>query len=161
MSTLISKGKVRHHGFQFLGTSAITSNQAEMNGEGCIPALWANFYQEQILDLIPNKKNSTILALYTQYESDETGPYTFAIGTEVTEKQTSTNKLAEFEVPEANYIVFTTRKGPVQEVVVEAWQEIWEWSKTNERAFQTDFELYDERAIDPTCGQVDIYISIK
>lgn len=161
MSTLISKGKVRHHGFQFLGTSAITSNQAEMTGEGCIPGLWANFYQEQILDMIPNKKNSTILALYTQYESDETGPYTFAIGTEVTEKQTIPDKLEDFEVPESDYIVFTTRKGPVQEVVVEAWQEIWEWSKTNERAFQTDFELYDERAIDPTCGQVDIYISIK
>lgn len=161
MSTLISKEKVRHHGFDFLGTSAITSNQAEMNGEGIIPALWANFYQEQILDLIPNKKNPTILALYTRYKSDETGPYTIAIGTEIAENRTIPDKLEKFEIPESNYIVFTTRKGPVQEVVVEAWQEIWEWSKTNERAFQTDFELYDERAIDPLNGQVDIYISIK
>lgn len=161
MSTLISKGKVRHHGFRFLGTSVITSNQAEMNGEGMIPAQWANFYQEQILEQIPNKKNSAILALYTQYESDETGTYTFALGTEITEYQTIPNGLEEFEIPESNYIVFTTRKGPVQEVVFEAWQEIWEWSKKNERAFQTDFELYDERAIDPMNSQVDIYISIK
>lgn len=161
MSILISKSKVRHPEFRFLGTAATTSNQAEMSGEGCIPAMWANFYQEQILDLIPNKKNSAILALYTQYESDETGSYTFALGTEITKTQNTPEGLAKFDIPESNYIVFTTRKGPVQEVVVEAWQEIWEWSKNNQRAFQTDFELYDERAADPLNSQVDIYISVK
>jgi predicted transcriptional regulator YdeE len=53
--------------------------------------------------------------------------------------------MKKYEVPEAKYIVFTTRKGPVQEVVIEAWQEIWEWSKTHDRAFLTDFEVCDER----------------
>ncbi|WP_249435955.1 GyrI-like domain-containing protein [Paenibacillus sp. Marseille-Q4541] len=162
MSTFISKSEViRHQQFRFVGTPARTNNQLELKGEGVIPSLWSNFYENQILELIPGKKNSSVLALYTQYESDETGTYTIALGTEITEDSGAPSELGEFIIPESNYIVFTTRKGPVHEVVVEAWQEIWEWSKHNERAFQSDFELYDARAIDMTNGQVDIYISVK
>jgi predicted transcriptional regulator YdeE len=162
MSILDSKSSVTHHmGFSFLGISARTSNQAEMNGEGVIPSQWENFYKNQVLHSIPNKKNSAIIALYTNYESDETGTYTFALGAEVTESQIIPNGMDKIEIPSCNYIVFTTRKGPVQEVVIETWQEIWKWSRNNERAFISDFEVYDERATDPKNSQVDIYISVK
>ncbi|MGV2537844.1 GyrI-like domain-containing protein, partial [Bacillus thuringiensis] len=56
--------------------------------------------------------------------------------------------------------VFTTRKVPVAEVVREAWEYIWQWSKENKRAFTIDFELYDERALDPNHAQLDIYIAL-
>ncbi len=49
-------------------------------------------------------------------------------------------------IPAATYAVFTTRKGPVAEVVCEAWEYIWKWSKENKRAFTIDFELYDEKS---------------
>ena len=62
-------------------------------------------------------------------------------------------------IPAATYAVFT-RKGPVAEVVCEAWEYIWQWSKENKRAFTTDFELYDERALDPNHAQLDIYIAL-
>ncbi len=52
-------------------------------------------------------------------------------------------------IPAATYAVFTTRKGPVAEVVCEAWKYIWKWSKENKRAFTTDFELYAEKSIEP------------
>ena len=42
-------------------------------------------------------------------------------------------------IPAATYAVFTTRKGPVAEVVCEAWEYIWKWSKGNKRAFTIDF----------------------
>ncbi|WP_268234762.1 GyrI-like domain-containing protein [Fictibacillus barbaricus] len=58
-------------------------------------------------------------------------------------------------------MVFTTRKGPIPEVVIEAWQEIWDWSEDRERAYKTDFEVYGENAKDPQNSQVDIYISVK
>lgn len=162
MSSLMSKREViRHREFRFLGMSAVTSNQAELKGEGVIPSLWTHFYANNVLEHIPNKINSSIIALYTKYESDETGPYTIAIGTEIIEGKPVPSGLEEWVVPESNYVVFTTRIGPVQEVVVETWQEIWEWSKYNERAFQADFELYDLRSSDPMNGQVDIYISVK
>ena len=63
-------------------------------------------------------------------------------------------------IPAATYAVFTTRKGPIAEVVCEAWEYIWKWSKENKRAFTIDFELYDERALDPTNVQLDIYIAL-
>ena len=156
MSTVI-----KLEGFSFIGSSSITSNEAELKGVGVIPTQWENFYKKQLLQTIPNKKNSSILAFYTNYESDENGMYTFALGTEVTDSSVIPEGLEKIEVPESKYIIFTTRKGPVHEVVVEAWQEIWEWSKNNKRAFTADFELYDERAMDPQNSQVDIYISIK
>jgi predicted transcriptional regulator YdeE len=146
--------------FSFMGIFSKTTNNAEMKGEGVIPGMWENFYKNRILELIPNKKDSSILALYSNYESDETGIYTFALGTAVTKSQEIPLGLEKMEVPKGNYVIFTTRKGPMQEVVVEAWQKIWEWSKNHERAFTFDFELYDERAADPMNSQVDIYISI-
>ncbi|WP_160031769.1 GyrI-like domain-containing protein [Paenibacillus sp. An7] len=162
MLSLLSKREViRHREFRFLGMAAKTNNQAEFKGEGVIPSLWSNFYANNVLERIPNKTNSSIIALYTKYESDETGGYTIALGTEIVEGHAVPSGLEEWVVPESKYVVFTTRIGPVQEVVVETWQEIWEWSKYNERAFQFDFELYDLRSVDPMNGQVDIYISVK
>ncbi|MGD6834841.1 GyrI-like domain-containing protein [Sutcliffiella halmapala] len=125
------------------------------------PQLWESFYENKVLDSIPNKKESTIIALYTNYESDETGTYTYAIGTEVIDNEKTSEGLESFEIADDNYIVFTTRKGPIPEVVIEAWREIWDWSEDRERVFKTDFEVYGEKAIDPQNSQVDIYFSIK
>ena len=50
------------------------------------------------------------------------------------------------------------------EVVIQAWQKIWSISHDNlegDRAYQADFEVYDERAIDPEKTSLDIYIGIK
>lgn len=147
--------KVKLDEFTFFGFSVETSNQAEMSGEGVIPGLWEKFYSGGA------PSHSPTIALYTNYESDENGTYTFAIGHKLSEDSTVPKGMKEFTVPNSNYVVFTTRKGPVQEVVVEAWQEIWEWSKENERTFTADFEVYDERTQDPNNSQVDIYIAVK
>ncbi|GGB44524.1 GyrI-like domain-containing protein [Fictibacillus barbaricus] len=88
MSNTIIKSKViERNGFSFLGSSIRTSNEAEMKGEGEIPQLWERFYKNKVLDSIPNKENSIIIALYTDYESDETGTYTYAIGTEIIDNE--------------------------------------------------------------------------
>lgn len=161
MSQFIQETRINQTGaFDFIGKPVTTTNEVEMKGEGVIPALWEGFYKDLTLDQIPNKKNSNILGIYTNYESDETGSYTYALGTEVTMINEIPNGMQSYSIPEGNYMVFTTRKGPVPEIVVEAWQYIWEWSRTNTRAFLTDYELYDERCTDPLNSQVDIYISI-
>lgn len=66
-------------------------------------------------------------------------------------------------IPAATYAVFTTAKGPISEVVPEAWAYIWEWFKNSEmkRAYTGDFERYDARSMDPANAEVDLYISIK
>lgn len=149
-------------GFKFAGTSARTTNAAEMTGQGVIGAQWERFYKNQLLHKIANRKNDTILAVYSDYESDETGSYTYALGAEITEdRQHESDQLRSFAIPDQQYVVFTSRRGPIPDVVVETWQEIWGWSKHHERAFVADFEVYDERAQDPANSQVDIYISVK
>ncbi|CAH0344723.1 GyrI-like domain-containing protein [Bacillus sp. CECT 9360] len=162
MSSSLIESKLTTLGhLKLIGRAVKTTNEAEMKGEGVIPALWESFYNQNWLETTQNKKNKTVLAAYTDYESDENGSYSFVIGAEVMSSDAVPAEMNEFEIPENEYIVFTTRKGPIQEIVVEAWQYIWEWSKNNKRAFLTDFEVYDERCADPENSQVDIYISLK
>ncbi len=100
------------------------------------------------------------IRFHSNYESDETGTYTFTIGMPVSSLEDVPETMTTLIIPAATYAVFTTRKGPVAEVVCEAWEYIWKWSKENKRAFTIDFELYDERALDPTNVQLDIYIAL-
>ncbi|MDM5190578.1 GyrI-like domain-containing protein [Bacillus sp. DX4.1] len=152
---------VKKEAFQAIGISVTTKNDIEMSNEGKIPQLWIHYCQDQITDQIPNKsKQNETLALYSNYESDETGAYAYTIGMSVSSLNTIPENMTSLTIPAGTYAVFTTRKGPVSEVIIEAWQDIWNWSKENKRAFTTDFELYDERAIDPNDAQVDIYIAL-
>lgn len=95
------------------------------------------------------------------YEASNPIEFTFALGYEVTPGGELREEMREFTIPAGEYMVFTTAIGPAKKVVLDAWSYIWEWSNRNERAFVLDFELYDERCIDPNFSQVDIYVSIK
>jgi predicted transcriptional regulator YdeE len=106
---------IQRKSFQLIGISAVTSNEAEMKNEGVIEGLWEKLYSSEFIQTIPNKINQSIIALYTNYESDETGTYTFVIGSEVVQDTKEPLGMKKYEVPEAKYIVFSTRKGPVQE----------------------------------------------
>ena len=67
-------------------------------------------------------------------------------------------------VPAGRYAVFTSEKGPVEKIMVETWQRIWSVAKSapgGDRAFQTDFEVYDQRAANPRDAQVDVYVGIR
>ncbi|HDX9580479.1 TPA: AraC family transcriptional regulator [Bacillus pseudomycoides] len=152
---------IKREAFQAIGISITTNNELEMSSGGKIPHLWNQYFQEQITNLIPNKATQTeTLALYSNYESDETGLYTFTIAVPVSTVIDTPENMTSFTIPAATYAVFTTRKGPLSEIIAESWQEIWNWSKENKRAFTIDFELYDERAFDPNDAQVDIYIAL-
>lgn len=50
------------------------------------------------------------------------------------------------------------------DVIVNAWKEIWNKSPKElggTRAYQTDFEVYDERAADHQKIVLDVYLGIK
>ena len=152
---------VKKEAFQAIGISITTNNELEMSSDGKIPHLWNQYFQEQITNQIPNKATQTeTLALYSNYESDETGHYTYTISVPVSTVIDTPENMKSFTIPATTYAVFTTRRGSLSEVIAEAWQDIWHWSKENKRAFTTDFELYDKRAFDPNDAQVDIYIAL-
>src|SRR5690606_1631514 len=65
--------------FYVIGISIRTINE---NGQSAkdIETLWGKFWGEEIQKQIPNKVNDNIYAVYTDYETDFTGPYTTIIG---------------------------------------------------------------------------------
>jgi predicted transcriptional regulator YdeE len=73
------------------------------------------------------------------------------------------NQFTYAAVPESKYMVFKTKKGPVFEVVAQAWGEIWAYFKESGevRTYTGDFEIYDSRNFDPADTQVEIYIAIE
>ena len=120
--------------------------------------------KEGLLSKIPNKVDSNILAVYTDYESDANGAYTFILGTKVSSAGDVPAGMVAKKIPAARYAVFTSEKGPVGKVVPETWSHIWALPKSasgGNRAYQADFEVYDQRAADSQNARVDVYVGIK
>ena len=147
------------------GLKIITTNEAECGPNAKIGALWQRYYADGFPSSIPHQTEpGVIYGIYSDYESDETGSYSLLIGAEVEKAGELPTELSVTTIPPATYAVFTTRVGPIIEVVQEAWAHIWEWSKQpgNKRTFIADFERYDGvRCADPNHAQVDVYIAIS
>ncbi len=155
---------VEKSAFTVIGISARTTNAKEMSGHGVIGKMWQRVATERLLEKIPNRIGSDTLALYTDYESDANGAYTFVIGVEVKSVSKIPAGMVAVKVPAAKYAVFTSARGPVEKVVPETWGRIWGLSDAalgGKRAYKTDFELYDRRAADPQNALVEVYVGIK
>ena len=155
---------VEEAGFTVVGIEASTSNAKEMSPNGVIPKQWARFQRENLTAQIPNKADSSVLAVYSDYVSDKDGEYNFLIGARVTSAKDIPAGMVGKKVPAGRYAIFTSNRGPVAKVVVAAWQQIWAVPKSSpggDRAYRTDYEVYDERAANPEDAQVDVHIGIK
>lgn len=146
------------------GISIRTSNANEMSGKGFIPQQWDRFMKEGLLSKIPNKVDSNILAVYTDYESDANSAYSFMIGARVHSAEDVPLGMVAKKVPAGRYAVFISEKGFVGKVVPQTWSRIWAIPKSSpggNRTYRADFEVYDQRAADPQNAEVDIYVGIK
>lgn len=112
---------------------------------------------------IPDKRDSNLCAVYSDYDSDHNGEYTFTVGAPVKAEIAAPAGMLLKIVAPGKYAVITSQKGPFPKVIPEAWLEIFKLEDEGKlnRSYRTDFELYDERAVDPQNGQVDIYIGLK
>jgi predicted transcriptional regulator YdeE len=155
---------VEEAGFTVVGIAARTSNAREMTPEGVIAKQWGRFMQENLAAQIPNKADLSIVAVYTDYAGDQDCEYTFVIGARVHSAAEVPPGMVAKTVPAGRYAMFTSEEGPVEKIVVETWRKIWSVPKSvpgGDRAFQTDFEVYDQRAANPRDAQVDVYVGIK
>jgi predicted transcriptional regulator YdeE len=155
---------IEETGFTVIGIAERTANAKEMTGDGVIGKQWARFMQENLLAQIPNRSDSTIISVMTDYASDKDGEYTHLIGAKVTSAVEVPPGMVVKKVPAGRYAVFTSEKGPVAKVVVETWQRIWSIPKSSpggDRAYKADYELYDQRAANPQDAQVDVHIGIR
>ncbi len=151
-------------GLNVIGIEARTSNAREMTGAGVIAKQWARFMQENLAGQIPNKTVSAIVAVYTDYASDQDGEYTFVIGARADSAAQVPPGMVAKKIPAGRYAVFTSAKGPVERIVFETWQKVWSVPKSapgGDRAYRTDFEVHDQRAANPRDAQVDIHVGIK
>jgi len=151
--------------FFVVGIEARTTGEKELSGDGAIPGLWQKFYQEHVLEKILKKADQNIYVLYTNYSRDRMGEYTVVIGAKVKDKSPVPSGMVLKTVPAGQYAVLTSEKGPAPSVIPTAWQKMWAMEDKDQlggkRAYNTDFEVYDQRASDPQNLQADLYVGLK
>ncbi len=139
-----------------IGISIIANNSDKVQNIG---TTWGKYLSENISEKIDCKETSGVIyAVYTNYESDFHGDYTFFIGEEVKSLNDAKGDLSTLHIPTSNYIKFTNEG---DESVIDIWKNIWQMERENslggERSYTADFEIYDSK----NNGVVDIYIGIK
>ena len=150
--------KVTIKSFSVIGISVRTTNE---NGQAKkdIGELWGKFMSEKMLEKIPNIKDETIYAIYTDYEGDYTKPYTTILGYKVNTLDVIPDGMVGIKIEKEVYNKFVAKGDLTDDAVIGKWVEIW--GMDIDRAYTADFEMYGEKAIDPTNGEAEIYIAIK
>ncbi len=148
---------MKHSKFDIIGISVRTTNE---NGQSSIdiPELWKRFFEEGLLERIPDKPDSSIYCVYTDYEKDFTKPYTVILGCRVNNLKTIPEGMVGKVIPGGDFMKFTAKGDVTQGSVFFEWKKIWE-SKID-RKYTADFEIYGEKARDPKNAEVDIFISV-
>ncbi len=146
---------------KLIGISIRTNNQIEVDPmTGKIFPCIKRYYT--VAEKIPHKiKPGTTLCVYTNYESDHKGDYTYFIGEEVSSFEDCPKDLETLVIPEQTYTKFTNGPAPMPQVVREPWFKIWQMSEQElggKRNYLADFEVYDERAADHENIVLDILI---
>lgn len=153
----------QHGGFYVAGFTARTNNAQEMSDKGKIGDIWQDFLHPSVVSQIPNRVGLDLIAVYTDYESDHTGPYTYLLGLPVSDGDAVPANLTVKQIFAGRYAVISSERGPIHEIVPRIWQHIWSMGPEElggTRAFKTDYEIYDQRTADPENAQIDVYVGL-
>ena len=157
--------KLHVDSFKVIGIEARTSNAREMTDEAVIGKMWARMREENLLSRIPNRVDSRIVAVYSDYESDKDGPYTYLLGAKVSSVKDVPPGMMARTVPSGPYAMFTAQGEPAPQMTVNLWKRIWSLEKPGplHRAYKTDFEVHYEGppSENPPEAHVDIYIGVQ
>lgn len=148
---------IRQKGFKIIGISTETSNKG-VEASTAIGALWGQFISENLLEKIPNRIDSDIVCIYTDYESDYTGKYTCILGLKVSSLDTIPSGLIGREFDGGNFQSFLA-KGDLPQAIIDTWHSIWSQDKTLNRSYTYDYEVYDHRSRLGEESEVAIYIA--
>ena len=149
-----------------IGLTVRTNNKDEMDpGKSKIAPLAGLYWKNQIANHVKHRTQPGITySVYTEYESDENGEYTYFIGERVDSFDSQDlSKFKALSIPKSDYVRFTTACGKMPDIVIHAWKDIWSMNQNDfmgKRTYKADFEIYDQRATDPNHSIVDIYIGI-
>lgn len=162
----MKKSTVTLNEIKLVGITAITSNTDEMDKtKAKIGQTLERYFGNKLANQIPNRKNPDVTyCVYTKYESDENGQYTYFVGEEVSSLVGTKEDFESLIIPEQAYAKFNVGPGLMPNICIDAWQKIWQMNVDDfgsKRAYIADFEIYDERAGDHQNTILDIYIGIK
>ncbi len=163
----MNKERVKLEGLKLVGLTTRTNNKDEMTSDkGKIGPLANQYWSNQTGNNFKHRTNPGVTyCVYTDFESDENGEYTYFIGEEIDSFDTQdTNSFSILTIQPSFYQKFTTEPGQMPKVVINAWQNIWKMDENDfqgKRTYLADFEIYDQRAANPNKAIVDIYIGIK
>lgn len=144
--------------FKIIGISVRTTNENGQAGKD-IPVLWEKMINENILNSIPNKIENTIYSIYTDYEKDHTKPYTMVLGCQVENLDKIPDGMVGYSFDGGEYLKFTIKGDLSKDLVINEWIKIWNMDLG--RLFTADFEVYGEKAQNPSDAEVDIFIAVK
>ncbi|WP_310993098.1 GyrI-like domain-containing protein [Aequorivita marina] len=144
--------------FNIIGISIRTTNE---NGQASkeIAELWGKFMSESVLSKIPNKVDNEIYSLYTDYEEDHTKPYTAILGCKVENLDNIPNGMVGKSFSGGTYNKTTAKGDLMQGLIVNQWSKIFEMEL--DRTYDADFEIFGEKAQNPSDAEVDFYVGIK
>ncbi len=144
--------------FKVIGIAVRTTNENGQAGKD-IPVLWEKMISENILSSIPNKVDNTIYSIYTDYEKDHTKPYTTVLGCQVENLDNIPEGMTGYSFDGGDYLKFSTKGDLSKGLVINEWIKIWQMDLG--RVFSADFEVYGEKAQNPSDAEVDIFIAVK
>ncbi len=149
---------IQKNEFYVVGIAVRTSNENQKAKED-IPMLWRQFMSMDMKGLIKNRIDDTICAVYTNYESDHTKPYDTVLGFRVENLDNIPDEMVGITIKSSAYKKFIAKGDLTKDVVINKWNEIWQMDLN--RKYSADFELYGEKAMDPTNGEVEIFIAVS
>lgn len=155
---------MKQNEFYLIGYETRTDNKNEMSGQGAIPKMWEKVFKENLKGQVSSVLDDEIYAVYCNYESDEHGQYDYFVGYKVKDLNTVPDGLVGKKIMAGNYKKLETNAGPTYQVVGQLWMHIWKMSESDlggKRAFQTDYEVYGARAIDPNHAVIEVYLGIQ
>lgn len=137
------------------GLSVRTDNAAEMGGTtGKIGPLWQKFDELVPVDY---KNGERVYGVYTDYDSDHTGPFTVTAAFDG-DKFPSNVGLSAITILEGEYLVFK-HKGEMPQIAIDAWTDVWNYFCSDqveyERLYTTDFEYY------PYGNEIEVHIAVQ
>ncbi len=153
--------EVHNESFLLVGLEARTSNAREMTPNGVIPKLWTRSMKEGSVEKIPNRVSSDTIVLYTNYQSDHNGEYTYVLGAKVASPQDVPAGMSVHRVPAGEYARFSAPDGSSPSVIVGLWQHIWSLEDSGQlaRAYRTDYEVHHPLQDGKT--PLDVYVGLK
>jgi predicted transcriptional regulator YdeE len=135
---------VRHKGFTVIGREARTSNAREMSGAGVIGQMWSTV----------NPKPGLPVAVYSEYESDKDGEYTYTLGVKADMNETLPLNSVKRSIDSGDYVCLKYEGPFTPQATLDLWKQAWtlEHEKQILRAYKTDFEVYSPNGVELYIG---------